>query len=206
MTLLYDDLLTAYPEARIILVTRPLDRWYTSVASTIFKVYTWRAWSLLTLINPPTRIWLANVNTTWHVFCGSEFFADDGARVKRAGAQYNDRIRHIVPRERLLEWSVQDGWGPLCEFLREQVPDAEFPRVNAEARFLQRSRLEFAYHLSGALAKWGGAGTALSILVLGLLSELVEHGMLHGAAGIALKGFGTVTLGAALAWTCLRWT
>jgi hypothetical protein len=40
-------------------------------------------------------------------------------------------IRGLVPKERLLEWYVGDGWQPLCEFLDKPVPEVEFPHVNA---------------------------------------------------------------------------
>ena len=206
MTLLHDDLLAVYPEAHFILVTRPLDGWYRSVASTIFEVHTWRVWRLLALIDRPTRIWLAYVQTTWDVFCDAEFFADDGARVKEAGAKYNENVRKIVSRERLLEWSVQDGWNPLCEFLGKEVPSAPFPRVNDQAQFVQRSRLEFAYHCSGALARWAVVGTLVSILASSMLRSLVGDGLLQSVAINLVKGFGTVSLSAALTWTCLRWT
>lgn len=46
-------------------------------------------------------------------------------------------IRGLVPKERLLEWTVEDGWGPLCEFLGKPVPkeDEPFPHVNTAAGF-----------------------------------------------------------------------
>lgn len=37
-----------------------------------------------------------------------------------------DRVRELVPKENLLEWKVQDGWGPLCAFLGAQEPEEEF--------------------------------------------------------------------------------
>ena len=40
-------------------------------------------------------------------------------------------IRGLVPKERLLEWSVDEGWEPLCKFLGKPVPNEPFPRVNA---------------------------------------------------------------------------
>lgn len=40
-------------------------------------------------------------------------------------------IRGLVPREKLLEWSPEDGWEPLCRFLDKPVPDIEFPHANA---------------------------------------------------------------------------
>ena len=52
---------------------------------------------------------------------------------------YYNEWRREIPRERVLEFSVQDGWGPLCEHLGVPVPmvevegrmvEAEFPRLN----------------------------------------------------------------------------
>lgn len=40
-------------------------------------------------------------------------------------------IRGLVPKERLLEWYIEDGWEPLCKFLGKAVPDEEFPHANA---------------------------------------------------------------------------
>jgi hypothetical protein len=40
-------------------------------------------------------------------------------------------IRGLVPKERLLEWSAEDGWEPLCKFLGKPIPNQPFPRVNA---------------------------------------------------------------------------
>lgn len=42
-------------------------------------------------------------------------------------------IRGLVPKERLLEWTVEDGWEPLCEFLGKPVPDEPFPHTNTAA-------------------------------------------------------------------------
>ena len=37
-----------------------------------------------------------------------------------------------MPKDRLLEWSAADGWGPLCEFLDKDVPKEPFPHVNTK--------------------------------------------------------------------------
>lgn len=46
-----------------------------------------------------------------------------------------DKVRGLVRKGRLLEWKVQDGWGPLGEFLGEKQPEDAFPRVNEGAEF-----------------------------------------------------------------------
>ena len=35
-----------------------------------------------------------------------------------------------MPEGQLLEMDLNDGWGPLCQFLNVPVPDEPFPRVN----------------------------------------------------------------------------
>lgn len=41
-----------------------------------------------------------------------------------------DFVRKTVPAERLLEFDVKQGWGPLCEFLGKPVPSIPFPHIN----------------------------------------------------------------------------
>lgn len=42
-------------------------------------------------------------------------------------------IRGLVPEGKLLEWTVEEGWEPLCAFLDKLVPDEPFPHVNDAA-------------------------------------------------------------------------
>ena len=49
-------------------------------------------------------------------------------------------IRGLVPKERLLEWNVQDGWESVCQFLDKDVPSEPFPHVNTAAGFKGREK------------------------------------------------------------------
>ena len=40
-------------------------------------------------------------------------------------------VRGLVAKERLLEWSIDDGWEPLCNFLGKSIPQQDFPHANA---------------------------------------------------------------------------
>lgn len=57
---------------------------------------------------------------------------------KRKFDEHNDMVRRLVPADNLLEFTVQEGWGPLCEFLGVPVPDEPFPRVNDSMQFSQQ--------------------------------------------------------------------
>jgi hypothetical protein len=39
-------------------------------------------------------------------------------------------LQSVVPPEKLLFYSVKEGWGPLCKMLDVPVPDEPFPRAN----------------------------------------------------------------------------
>lgn len=47
--------------------------------------------------------------------------------------EHCNMIRGLVPKEKLLEWTVEDGWEPLCAFLDKPVPDEPFPHRNDAA-------------------------------------------------------------------------
>jgi len=47
--------------------------------------------------------------------------------------RHYERVRAKVPKEKLLEYELGSGWGPLCGFLGVQVPGEQFPWVNEAA-------------------------------------------------------------------------
>lgn len=49
-------------------------------------------------------------------------------------------IRGLVPKERLLEWTVDEGWAPICRFLEKEIPEEPFPHVNDAAGFKGREK------------------------------------------------------------------
>ena len=59
---------------------------------------------------------------------------------KRIYHEHNDKIRSLVASDRLLEYHIQEGWKPLCEFLGIEQPKEAFPRENDAGRFRQRFR------------------------------------------------------------------
>ena len=64
----------------------------------------------------------------------SDQITDRGA-MTAAFEKHNAAVRAGVPKERLLEWTTSDGWGPSCERLGVAVPDEPFPVTNTTAQF-----------------------------------------------------------------------
>lgn len=62
--------------------------------------------------------------------------------------QRSDEIVDAIAPDRLLVYRVEEGWGPLCEFLGVPVPETEFPRIN--------SRDETRQLLAGLIASRDG--------------------------------------------------
>lgn len=52
--------------------------------------------------------------------------------------EHYEAIKREVSPDRLLEFEVKEGWGPLCAFLGKEVPEVEFPRVNDSKDFGDR--------------------------------------------------------------------
>jgi len=44
-----------------------------------------------------------------------------------------EEIKSQVPADRLLIFSVDQGWKPLCSFLGKEIPKGNFPNVNDKA-------------------------------------------------------------------------
>jgi len=51
---------------------------------------------------------------------------------------YVQDVKDSCPPERLLVFRAEDGWEPLCSFLRVPVPNIPYPRVNDAQEFSRR--------------------------------------------------------------------
>lgn len=109
-----EELVKAYPEAPIILSTRPEDAWYTSMMSTL-----WHAYTQL----PPS----GTASGLTERFHAHSWGGDFPARGREYFRRHNDLVRELGKTRQFLEYDVKTGWGPLCEFLGVPVPDGPMP-------------------------------------------------------------------------------
>jgi hypothetical protein len=126
-----DQIIQRFPNAKIILTLRDPEAWYESAANTIFESLE------LSAYNPDPRKRESSGMTRRlileHTFGGRYWDKNYAIEVYRKHIQ---RVVGLVPKERLLQFDVKDGWEPLCNFLQKTVPNEAFPRLNERIDFI----------------------------------------------------------------------
>ncbi|MCJ1306633.1 hypothetical protein MMC25_000276 [Agyrium rufum] len=135
-SLLAEDLIKAYPNAKIVLSTRDVDKWQYSMKGSVDLAVKWKTFDWLASWDPD------RIGLWWkyHKFQHSlrPILAPKGER--QAYIDHYKRLNELVPPERLLNFDVVDGWEPLCKFLDQDIPAVPFPKVNNKNSFLASRR------------------------------------------------------------------
>lgn len=58
-------------------------------------------------------------------------------KIGRIYTEHNSRVKASIPRGQLLVYNVKQEWIPLCKFLKVDVPDVPFPRLNVKSEGMQ---------------------------------------------------------------------
>jgi Sulfotransferase domain len=140
----YRELMDAYPDAKVLLSVREPEAWERSMRQTVWAVR--HGESLIRLLSSAQAL----VNPQWQAFLnmidrlvweGEGTFATGHAEPQQlidTMNRHSEEVKRNVPPERLLVWSVTEGWKPLCDFLGLPVPEEPFPQVNDSKEFLNR--------------------------------------------------------------------
>ncbi|CAO1603122.1 hypothetical protein XANCAGTX0491_006715 [Xanthoria calcicola] len=137
-----EDLVSAYPDAKVILMEREIDSWFTSFDTAVIKAVWNRTNLFIGSIDPWFVGPLKDLHLRW-VRGWMHSHSEDEMR-RKAKAHYREHyalVRRITPKERLLEYKMGSGWEPLCDFLGKPIPDVDFPRVNETAALQEKISL-----------------------------------------------------------------
>ncbi|SPO06412.1 related to FMN-dependent 2-nitropropane dioxygenase [Cephalotrichum gorgonifer] len=137
-----EDLIAAYPEAKVVLVERDIDSWYKSyMHSIIGNMFSPVALLVYHLdrfyVHPIGKVQLSTV-AGW---LGIQSKKDAERLARDRYREHYALVRRVTPKERLLEFKLADGWEPLCAFLGKPVPDMSFPHLNDQAWFDEKASL-----------------------------------------------------------------
>ncbi|KAL5315164.1 hypothetical protein ACEPPN_017815 [Leptodophora sp. 'Broadleaf-Isolate-01'] len=167
------ELIAAYPNAKVILTNRDVDSWYNSASKTILQGVQDPAFAMISSFDWAFRLYRPMLITLWDRF----FEGDFEGRGKEIYTAHYDQIRKLVPPERLLEYSVDDGWEPLCKFLREDVPDVPFPNTNSTDDFVFGMKARNQKKIKEARSKAISLFCWISIFGLAFIGMLSQLGL-----------------------------
>lgn len=136
-----EELMHLYPDALVLLSVRDTaEQWASSVSSTILKIT-----KIFAAINMATfglwpffRNFIKMADVIFSRTLGYSPTDLDEARLVQGYHSHNSRIRKMVPAEKLLEFNVKQGWGPLCSRLGLPVPNVPFPHQNERGNFMSK--------------------------------------------------------------------
>jgi hypothetical protein len=183
----YEELMHSYPKAKVILTVRDPNRWYESTYNTVylrgriassavfrclqrlglrqfdantFLLLVLRAGELVGLFRPGmARVAGLNDRLIWEDTFGGNF--EDRQHAIEVFERHNEEVKRRVPVERLLVYEINEGWGPLCEFLGVEEPDKPFPYLNDTHTFRKGIRRRIIFALGVPIAGVSLAGLAL---------------------------------------------
>jgi len=126
---LAEELVKAYPDAKVVLNYRDPEEWLASMNSSIFKIHRWLCWKVLRYTDPSfVGAFVSHNRLSWEIFCDNE--TNNRGKCLQRYQEHYEGVRQVVPKEWLLEWEVAEGWESLCESLGVESPEGAFPRIN----------------------------------------------------------------------------
>jgi hypothetical protein len=124
----WKSLAQANPDAVILLSMRDPESWWTSASNTIFPA--------MDRLGSEHSEWRRMIDATF----ASNFAADKSNKQAMIDAfnRHNDDVLKNAPADRLLVWSPQEGWAPICNKLNLPAPSEPFPMTNSTEEFQSR--------------------------------------------------------------------
>jgi hypothetical protein len=129
------ELADRYPEAKVVLSLRDPERWYESMASTIFSTTHQQSMGSSPVGAIIRKLGARGFSQGEGVRSQASGGMPDRAGMIAAFEAHNAAVKAAIAPERLLVYRVSEGWAPLCRFLGVAEPSAPFPRVNTSEEF-----------------------------------------------------------------------
>jgi hypothetical protein len=162
-----EEFLENYPNAKVVLVRRPIESWYRSfnegiilpVWNPILNLLAWVDTSFIGRLGSTSARW-----TSYWMRASSREEMQNNAKL--IYEEHYALVERVTPASRLLKYSLQDGWEPLCKFLDRPVPTTPFPHVNEAAALREKMSLIVKRGIRNASLKW--APYILTVTAIGM--------------------------------------
>lgn len=157
---LIEELQELYPDAKVIVVNRNKERWWTSIRMIVDQTNPW--WLRYLLAPCPGRRWIVPLidhfaKAAWERAGGKPTLTPESLE------EHNNWVRDHTPADKFHVVELKDGWEPLCRILDKAVPTEPFPRANDAEAIKEISKAIFLR----ALLIWTGILTGTAVVGYG---------------------------------------
>ena len=131
----WEQILAAFPEAKVLLSVRDSEAWYASCMKSIHASAQAASRGELeggSVEVSPEAMKMIN-GLIWEGTFKGRF--DDKDFAIDIYESHNEDVKSKVEPDNLLVYEVKEGWQPLCDFLQVPVPDGPMPHLNDAASF-----------------------------------------------------------------------
>ncbi|XP_078491994.1 uncharacterized protein LOC100181639 [Ciona intestinalis] len=141
----WEEILEAYPEAKIIFSMRDEESWLRSFKKQRHSLLSEPMYLLMQMLsysgwghfrfNQANALVVLGAAVKWPWGPAKH----NPTLWKRIYKNHNSNVLQNAPKDKLLIVNFKDGWEPICEFLEEKVPDKPFPHANKGASLVKES-------------------------------------------------------------------
>ncbi|KAJ4406632.1 hypothetical protein N0V82_010079 [Gnomoniopsis sp. IMI 355080] len=162
------QLVEVYPEAKVVLVERDVDKWFASIDEGVFSSLWGMVPDFFVGVVEPLIGSVSGPASRKHLlgFFGARDVDELRVKAKNGYKAHYRRVREMVPEGRLLDFKIEEGWEPLCEFLGKEIPvGVPFPHVN-DADALKAKLREHMMNMLKSLGSKAGPWAAAALTVM----------------------------------------
>jgi len=136
----FDELLREFPDAKVVLTVRDPDRWYNSF-SLLLKIAS--RFRKVSCFIPMLKNFMNMAYRMLDEYMPLSEIENDHVKYVEG---HNNKVKSLVPSDKLLIFRVQEGWEPLCSFLNCEVPvGVPFPHLNEGGNTLKKMFLRIIF-------------------------------------------------------------
>ncbi|CAH8613894.1 unnamed protein product [Schistosoma haematobium] len=138
----YKELMTMYPNAKVLLTIRDKYDWLYSLRKVVLPKST-DPWKLKIeegdqVLGIDSNFYKMSEDSLKFAFQKNHINLDDDEILLECYDEYNRLVQEIVPPERLLIHHLGDGWESLCQFLNVDIPNGiSYPCANSHHQMTQ---------------------------------------------------------------------
>ncbi|KAK0513940.1 hypothetical protein JMJ35_003662 [Cladonia borealis] len=123
-----EELLAAYPDAKVLITTRDEETWLWSISTLFNTLLRWR-WDFISSYDTiKVKPYIEILTLIWNHLTGGNW--DDKTKLRQSFHDHYALVRTSVPKDKLLVFDPKQGWEPLCKHLGKPVPQEPYPHLN----------------------------------------------------------------------------